>query len=160
MPLTPTQKKKVRESIAVYCAAARNNEPRIHYSQKRPFPFVDLIGYGWHTLDCSGFVVNCFWNAQHDLGIYIADPSGMKFSGWGSTYSMEPWLRDHGKRVTTQPYLPGDIAMYRGHTAICHKRGTASTAEWTSHGSEAGPNTVKLHYRDDVVGVFRHPALM
>lgn len=160
MSLLPTVKKKVRQSIAGWCAAAVSNEQRIHYSQRRPFPFVDLIGYGWHTLDCSGFVVNAFWNASHDLQTYVADPSGMRYSGWGSTFSMEPWLRDHGKRVTTQPYLVGDIAMFDGHTMICTTRGTAATSRWTSHGSEGGPDVRLLGYRGDLRGVWRHPALL
>jgi hypothetical protein len=161
MSLTPTQKKKFRQSISVYCAAAVSNEPRIHYSQRRPFPFVDLIGYGWHTLDCSGFVINCFWNAHHDLEIYVRDPGGMRFSGWGSTYSMEPWLRANGRRVVeANGYLVGDIAMFDGHTMICSKAGSAKASEWTSHGSEGGPDLWKLHYRPDLVGCWRHPALL
>jgi hypothetical protein len=161
MPLTPTQKKKVRTSISVYCAAAVSNEAKIHYSQRRPFPLVDMIGYGWHTLDCSGFVVNCFWNAHHDLKVYISDPSGQKYSGWGNTWSMESWLREHGKRVTEpNGYLVGDIAMYDGHTTICSKAGSAKVSDWTSHGSEGGPDRRKLYYRDDLRGVWRHPALL
>ena len=161
MSLTPTQKQKTRRSVAVYCAAAVANEPRIHYSQHRPFHFVDDIGHGWHTLDCSGFVVNVFWNASHDLKVYLEDPSGMKFSGWGNTWTMETWLHSHGKRVTeTNGYLVGDVVMYIGHTAVCSKAGSATVSEWTSHGSEGGPKVVRLNYRDDVVGVWRHPQLL
>jgi hypothetical protein len=50
--------------------------------------------------------------------------------------------------------------MYDGHTAICSKAGSASVSEWTSHGSEGGPKVVRLHYRDDIAGVWRHPALL
>jgi len=160
MPLTPTQKKKIRDSISGYCAAAVRNEPRIHYSQTRPFPFVDVIGAGWHTLDCSGFVINCFWNAGHDLKVYIADPSGQKNSGYGNTWTMETWLRTNGKRVVeANGYLVGDIAMYDGHTAVCSKAGNATAAEFTSHGSEGGPKIVRLRYRNDLVGCWRHPSL-
>jgi hypothetical protein len=158
--MTPTQKKRARALIASYCAAARKNEERIHYSQRRPFPFVDVIGVGWHTLDCSGFVINCFWNVMHDLSLYVSDPSGQKYSGYGSTYSMEPWLRANGGRVTTQPYLVGDIAMFDGHTMICTRRGSVTTSRWTSHGWEGGPEERALTYRDDLVGVWRHPALL
>lgn len=160
MPLSPTLKGRVRTSIAAYCAAAVANEPRIHYSQARPFAFVDDPGHGWHTLDCSGFVINCFWNAHHDLRVYIDDPSGQRFSGYGNTWTMEAWLRQHGKRVTTQPYLVGDIVLYNGHTAVCSKRGSATTSDWTSHGQEGGPDIVRVGYRRDIVGVWRHPALL
>ncbi len=160
MPMTPTNKKKARDKIVAECKDARANEPKIHYDQRRPFRFADTIGVGWHTFDCSGFVVNVWWNVMDDLKLWVADPSGMKFSGWGNTWTMEAWLRDNGKRVTVQPYLVGDIAMYDGHTVICHKRGSRSTAEWTSHGTERGPVAVKLEYRSDLVGVWRHPALL
>lgn len=160
MPLSPTQKLKARRSITAYCLAARNNEDAIHYSQRRPFHFVDQIGTGYHVLDCSGFVVNCLWNAHHDLAYYIPDPSGQKYSGWGNTWTMESWLRAHGKRVTTQPYLPGDIAMFDGHTMICHKKGSVATSDWTSHGWEGGPELRKLDYRADLVGVWRHPSFL
>lgn len=158
--VTPTQKKRVRESIAAYCAAAVRNEPRIHYSQARPFRFVDVIGVGWHTLDCSGFVICCYWNASHDVGVYLPDPSGQKFSGYGNTWTLEAWLREHGKRVTSQPHLVGDVALYDGHTTICSKRGTRVTARFTSHGSEGGPDVRTLDYRSDLRGVWRHPALL
>jgi hypothetical protein len=163
--MTPAQKKKTRNSISSNCAYAVANEPRIHYSQQRPFPLIDQIGVGWHTLDCSGWVINNFWNASHDLKLYIADPSGMKFSGWGNTWTIESWLREHGKRVVeANGYLVGDIVRWgqgeHSHTAICSKSGSARTADWTSHGREGGPNYVKLGYRSDLVGVWRHPALL
>ncbi len=160
MPLDPTPKKKARENIASTCRNAVANEPRIHYSQKRPFQFVDHIETGWHTLDCSGFVINCFWNAMHDLALYISDPSGQWYSGYGNTWTMQTWLSKFGKKVATQGFLVGDIALYDGHTTICSKSGDAKTSVWTSHGSEGGPVTRTLHYRPDFVGVWRHPALL
>jgi hypothetical protein len=160
MALTPTQKKKIRLSISNYCAAAVGNEPRIHYSQARPFRFYDSIGVGNVVLDCSGFVINCFWNAGHDLKVYLADPGGQKYSGWGYTGSMETWLRAHGKRVVeANGYLVGDIAMYDGHTTVCSKAGSKTTSRWTSHGFEGGPIVVALHYRSDLRGCWRHPGL-
>ncbi len=161
MSLNPTQKKKARENIAATCKNAVANEPRIHYSQLRPFSFIDHIETGWHTLDCSGFVINCFWNAMHDLHLYIADLSGQKYSGYGNTWTMQSWLSTNGKNVTKQPqYWVGDIAMYDGHTTVCSTAGTALSSSWTSHGSEGGPVLRALHYRPDLVGVYRHPALL
>ncbi len=166
MPITPTQKKKVRTSISVYCGAAVLNEPRIHYSQQRPFGYVDHIGEGFHTLDCSGFVGNCFWNAMHDTGIYLHDPCDYRYTGYGNTWSIEAYLRAHGKKVATndQLILVGDVARWgqgnHSHTAICSTKGTALSAWFTSHGREAGPMKERLHYRDDLVGVWRHPALL
>lgn len=164
MSLTPTQKKKVRTSISVYCGAAVQNEPRIHYSQQRPFPYIDHIGEGFHTLDCSGFVGNCFWNAMHDTAIYLHDVCDYRYTGIGNTSSIESYLRAHGKRISGQPILVGDVVRWgqglHAHTAICSTKGTESTAWFTSHGREGGPVKVRLHYRDDLVGVWRHPALL
>lgn len=164
MALNPTQKKKVRSSITVYCDGARANEPNIHYSQQRPFHYYDTLRFGFVVLDCSGFVGNCFWNAMHDTGIYLHDVCDYRYTGYGNTWSIEAYLRAHGKRVTTQGFLVGDVARWgqgnHAHTAICSKAGTSKTSQWTSHGREAGPNLVTLHYRDDLVGVWRHPALL
>ncbi len=165
MALTPTQKKKVRESITGYCKQAVANEPRIHYSQQRPFHYYDNIGSSWVVLDCSGFVDNCFWNAMHDLKVFIHDPMDERYTGIGNTTYLETYLRANGKRVyETNGYLIGDVPRWgqgnHAHTAICSKAGSAKTAQWTSHGREAGPNLVNLNYRDDLVGVWRHPALL
>ena len=158
--MNPTQKKRFRASIAAYCRAAVDNEPRIHYSQARPFPFVDDIGHGWHTLDCSGFVINCYWNAQHDLQLYVADPSGQKYSGYGNTWTLETWLHEHGKRLSGQPYLVGDIALFDGHTMICASRSSSdASSSWVSHGTEGGPSWRSLDYRPGG-RVYRHPALL
>ncbi len=157
---TPTEKLHLRSSIAGNCAKATANEPHVHYSQQRPFRFYDNIGVGQVVLDCSGFVINCFWNAMHDLKVYVADPSGQKYSGYGNTWTMETWLKEHGKNVTAQPtFWVGDVAMFDGHTMICSKDGTASTSVWTSHGQESGPEPRKLNYRPGA-RVYRHPALL
>lgn len=162
-PLSPTDKKKIRDTIPPYCAKAVANEWRVHYSWARRFYYYSNLGSSYAVLDCSGLVGNVFWNAMHDTGIYLHDPLDGKYQGVGNTASMENWLRANGKRVTTQGYLVGDIARWgtgnASHTAVCSKRGTAKTAEWTSHGREAGPVVVNLNYRTDLVGVWRHPAL-
>lgn len=165
MPLTLTQKKKVRTSFKAYCQAAVANEPRIHYSQQRPFRFHDNPWSSRIVLDCSGFVCNVFWNAMNDLGIYLHDPLDERYTGWGNTGTMEAFLRRHGKSVTdVNGFLVGDIARWgvgnHAHAAICSKAGSVTTARFTSHGREAGPNDVALRYRSDLVGVWRHPALI
>lgn len=162
---TPTQKKKVRDNMSGYCKLAVGNEHNIHYSQQRPFRYYDNIGVGFVSLDCSGFVGNCFWNAMHDTNVFLHDPLDFRYTGYGWTGSLEAYLRAHGKRVSEKNgYLVGDVARWgqgnHAHTAICSKAGTAKTAQWTSHGREAGPNLVSLHYRSDLVGVWRHPALL
>lgn len=165
MSLTPTKKKNVRASITAYCRQAVSNEPRIHYARTRRFPYYDKIGQGAVTLDCSGFVGNVFWNAMHDVGVYIHDPLNERYTGEGYTGTLETYLRSKGKPVyEANGYLVGDIVRWgngeHAHTAVCSKAGSAASAEWTSHGKEAGPVVVKLGYRDDLIGVWRIPELL
>ncbi len=162
---TPTEKKKIRATIPPYCARAVSNEVRIHYSQTRPFRYYNDLGQGSATLDCSGFVGNVFWNAMHDTGIFIHDPLDERYTGEGYTGTLEAYLRAHGKRVVeANGFLVGDIARWgqghHAHTALCSRAGSGSASQWTSHGREGGPNVIGLHYRDDLVGVWRHPALL
>ena len=164
--MTPTQKQKFRAKLAEWCAAARANEPRVHYSQQRPFRFYGLhaIGHDFCVLDCSGFVGSAFHYASIET-TFARDPLDEHYSGYGNTGTAETYLRAHGKKVTeANGYLVGDIARWgignHAHMAVCSKAGTAKLAEWTSHGSEAGPWVVRLGYRSDLVGVWRHPGLL
>lgn len=165
MPLSPTQKKKVRAAMAGYCRRAEANERAWHYSQQRPFHYIDNPAVPWVVADCSGYVSIVFHDAMHDTGVFLADPLGYRYAGVGNTWSEEAWLRSYGKRVPEGHKLfVGDIVRWgtghHSHTGICSKEGTANTARFSSHGREAGPESVSLHYRDDLVGVWRHPALV
>ncbi len=165
MSLSPTNKKKVRDTIPIYCEASFENAWNISYSQQRPFHYYNHMGAGHIVLDCSGYVGNVFWNAMHDTGIYLHDPLNYRYTGYGWTGSEEAWLREAGKRVTeANGFLIGDIARWgegnHSHTGVCYKAGSGSTSRWASHGSEAGPLSVQLHYRPDLVGVWRTPALL
>ncbi len=162
---TPTQKDRWRKNMSAYCKAAVANERNIHSSQQRPFHYYNNLGVGFVILDCSGFVGNVFWNAMHDTGVYLHDPLDYRYTGYGWTGSLEHYLRATGKHVSeVNGYLVGDVARWgegnHAHTAVCSKAGSAAAAQWTSHGREAGPDIVRLHYRNDLVGVWRHPALL
>ncbi len=162
---TPTQKQRWRAAAVAECKAAVSNEPNIHYSQQRPFRYYSHIGTGFVVLDCSGFVGNVFWAMMHTTGVFLHDVCDFRYTGIGNTSSIESYLRRNGKFVSEKNgYLVADVARWgegnHAHTAICSKAGTAKTAQWTSHGREAGPNLVNLHYRPDLVGVWRHPALL
>ncbi len=165
MSLSPTQKSKVRKSIVAWGYALIKNADRVHYTQARRFFYYDNPSSGNIELDCSGTVGNEFWNAMHDTGIYLADPLGFRYTGFGNTTSMEAWLRQYGKPVTeVNGYLVGDITRYgqgdHAHTTVCIKAGSAKTSRWLSNGSEGGPYEVTLGYRGDLVGVWRHPFLL
>jgi hypothetical protein len=46
------------------------------------------------------------------------------------------------------------------HMTVCRKAGTGASAIFSSFGQQAGPLPTALHYRNDLVGVYRHPALL
>lgn len=161
---TPTQKKKVRDHQTSYCLRAEANERAWHYSQARPFYYINNPSIDWVQADCSGYVSIVYHDAMHDLGIFLTDPLGYRYRGIGNTSSLEAWLREHGTRVPrTNKLLVGDIARWgqgeHAHTAIVRTPGNWSTAILSSHGREAGPMGVNIDYRDDLVGVWRHPFL-
>lgn len=163
--MTPTEKERFRAAVTAYCAEARVNEVSVSYSQQRPFPYYPHIGVGVSTLDCSGFVGNVFAAAMHRAGVWISDPLSEHYTGFGYTGTLETFLRREGKVVTeVNGYLVGDITRYgwgnQAHTTVCSKSGSARDSRWTSHGSEAGPIQVRLSYRPDLVGVWRHPGLL
>lgn len=163
--LTPTQKLKVRNNMSTFCLAAEKNEVNWHYDQDRRFYYVDNPGHTKTTKDCSGYVGNVYWNAMHDTGIFLADPLDYRYTGIGNTWSAEAFLREHGKRVTeVNGFLIGDIVRWgtgrHSHMAVCRKAGSARIAIFSSFGWEGGPLPEKLNYRNDLIGVWRHPALV
>jgi len=163
--LTPTQKLNIRKEITAWGLALIANADHVHYTQARPFSYYDNPSARNIELDCSGTVGNVFWNAMHDTGIFIADPLGYRYTGYGNTTSMEAWLRKYGKPVTeVNGYLVGDITRYgqgeRAHTTVCIKAGSAKASQWLSNGSEGGPYNLSLGYRNDLIGCWRHPALI
>lgn len=94
----------------------------------------------------------------------VRDPLNQHYSGWGYTGTSIDYLDAHP--IGNDRYFVGDLAFYgtshsnTTHMTVCRKGGTRETALWSSHGTEAGPYAVKLHYRGDLVGVYRHPALL
>ena len=117
------------------------------------------------TADCSGFATGAFYWA--DLyGPKVADPNGPLFdySGFGFTGTL--LANNLTRRVPSHhKYFIGDMALYgpsfseTHHVVICRKGGKREDAIWTSHGSEAGPYPVRLHYRSDLLCVVRGEAL-
>lgn len=158
---TPAGKKAARAAAVTYTVQAQGYELHWHYSQQRPYMIVPdpkayrIVG------DCSAYVANVFRHAMRHAGVPLSDPLGYHYDGWGNTWTEETWLRAHGKRVTeANGFLVLDIAVYRGHTTVCRENGSASVSRWSSFGGETGPKEVALHYRDDLIGVWRHPGML
>ncbi len=158
---TPAQKKAARVGCTTYTGTAQGREFHWHYSQQRPYMIVPDPAADRIVGDCSAYVANVFRHMMRHAGVPLADPLGYHYDGWGNTWTEETWLRAHGKRVNeANGYLVGDIAVYRGHTTVCRGPGSASRSRWSSFGSETGPKEEPLHYRDDLIGVWRHPGLL
>lgn len=162
MALTPTAKKEFRREVISYCKLAEQYEQRWHYSQRRPYTGLGDAPQTHHVNDCSSYVALVFyWSGRHSMHT-VRDPLNQHYSGWGYTGTSIDYLEEYPAGGS---YRVGDIAFYgpsrsnTTHMTVCRKGGTGDTAVWSSHGQEAGPQAVKLRYRSDLVGVYRHPAL-
>ena len=163
MALPPDAKKAFRTELAEYCRLAERHEARWHYSQRRPYTGLGDAPQTYHVNDCSGYVALVFHWAGRHTGHSVHDPLDENYSGWGYTGSSYPYLNDH--RAPADKYRIGDVAFYGSssnttHMTVCRKAGTGETSLWSSFGQEAGPMAVKLRYRRDLVGAYRHPALL
>ena len=145
----------IRGAIAEFCMKAEANEPRWHYSQNRPVRLGVNPSASSVTSDCSGIIIQAYDFAKRKTGLDVPDPAKQRWSGYGNTDLFE----DDHPRVTDGDYQVGDLAHYHGHVTICRKAGDATTALWTSHGQESGPESHSLHYRSDFRFVVRPPVL-
>lgn len=146
---------KIRKLITEFCQKAEANEDNWHYSQNRPIDIsVDPSASSVNS-DCSGLVIQAYNYAKRKSGLAVPDPAKQGWSGFGNTDLYE----DDHPTVSNGSYLVGDLAHYKGHVCICRKAGNSSSAIWTSHGQEAGPDPVNLYYRTDFRKVVRPPLL-
>jgi len=165
MSLSPNDKKEFRSELAAYCRLAEANEARWHYSQHRPFGgYAPVAPQSYHWADCSAYAGSLVWYwAMKHTGVFVSDGLGCKYSGYGNTSTALAFFKDH--HAPQDKFRVGDVAIYgtasdTEHMTVCRKAGTASTAVFSSFGQEAGPLATELHYRGDLVGVYRHPALL
>jgi hypothetical protein len=142
-----------REALVKFCLAAERNENNWHYRQVRPIDVSVEPNASYVVSDCSGFVIQAaYWARQKSGLLSVPDPGGYNWTGYGNTDSEDGWPQ------VTAPFKVYDLAHYNGHVTICRRPGDASTAVFTSHGTEAGPIPTSLHYRSDLRFVCR-PAL-
>jgi hypothetical protein len=145
----------IRKFIAEFCVRAEANEDRWHYSQARPVDVSVDPRASYVRSDCSGYVIQAYYYARTKTGFAVPDPSKQNWTGYGNT----DYYEDDHPPVTNGRYLVGDLAHYHGHVSICRRAGSATTAVFSSHGSEAGPVPTSLHYRGDLRKVVR-PSLL
>ena len=144
----------VRLAIVEFCLKAEANEDAWHYRMARPLDVSVDPSASYIVSDCSMYVIQAYNYARRKTSVDLADPSKMNWSGYGNTDMYED---DHPR--VGEPYRPGDLAHYEGHVALCRRGGTARTAVFSSHGQEAGPMPVSLHYRSDLRFVCRPPLI-
>lgn len=176
MPLTPTQKLRVRKAMSDYCLLAERNRLKWTYVQQRPFHGFGVPADQPHVADCSAYVSLVFNWAMHACGVYLADPLGQHYNGTGYTGTELAFFQAYGKQVNvaSQLVLVGDCAIFgiaanTVHTAICRTKGSwkAATLSSNGHGStifaQDAPEPVTLANAaaaQHLVGVYRHPALL
>jgi len=146
---------KVRAAVVAFCLQAEAHEQMWHYTQQRPYTGLGVAPELTHYGDCSSYVILSYYWARKLTGLRVPDPSGYAYAGWGNTWDN----LDGHPRVTSGSYSVCDLAHYDGHVTICTRPGDSSSSDWSSFGSEGGPDKRKLHYRGDFIKVVRPPLL-
>lgn len=162
MSLDPTQKEAARFLIRRYLERCEESKALIHYSQVRPMTHLGKMPESGFTADCSGLATSCFKHADIFTAFKVNDPNGDIFNYNGFGYTGTLLANNRKRRIPLdRKFFVGDLALYgtglsdTRHVCICRKNGDAKTSIWTSHGSEAGPYSVYLHYRRDLLCVVR-----
>lgn len=160
MALSPTQKEAARFIMRRYMERAEINRARIFYSQYRPMNHLGKSPDSTFTTDCSGYTTGVYYWADKLCNFKLNDPNGMYYGGYGFTGTLLAHNRSRRVPIDRQFFI-GDMALYgpslsnTTHVIICRKNGEAWQAIWSNHGSAAGPYSVKLNYRGDLLCVVR-----
>lgn len=131
---------KVQRALSEFGYQVIRYEARIGYDQDRPGDVTVVPGEVYES-DCSLTVIQAFNYAARKTGIKVPDPSKQNYTGYGNTDQYE----DDWPKVGS-PFRVGDLAHFHSerHVMYCIKAGTIDTAEWCSHGREAGPELIRL----------------
>lgn len=146
----------VKDALEDYCRRSIANEPKIHYEQYRPMRSLGVKPESGFSSDCSEHSTAAYYWARKVTGVQVPDPNHNGYNGAGYTGTLV-----NNPRVTDGEYKRGDLAIYGSssgsteHVCTCYVAGSASSSVWCSHGSEAAPYAVKLHYRGDLYCVVR-----
>lgn len=149
----------VEHAITDYLVRSIKSEPRWHYSQVRPMENLGVPPENEQRADCSTSSTDAYYWARKQTGVAVPDPNHNGYNGAGYTGTLV------NNPKCSSPYKIGDLGIYGSstgnttHVVTCHLAGSSSSAEWTSHGSEAAPYAVELHYRGDLLCVVR-PGIM
>jgi len=154
------QKQAVRNAMADYCRRSISSEPGIHYQQYRPMRALGVKPESGFSADCSEHSTCAYYWSRKATGIAVPDPNpGNGYNGYGYTGTLVNNPECHPN------FLVGDLAIYGSslgnteHVCTCYQGGDVNSSRWCSHGSEAAPYSVSLHYRSDLLKVVRPPLL-
>lgn len=158
MSVSGLSKAHVKKAVNLTLEAAvlgLHRAPEIHYTQSDlrwqgiDRHYVAAKGEYPRFADCSSFVTWCLWN-----GLFVPFGHSDTVNGehWRAGYTGT--LLEHGVRVDS--LIPGDLVIYGSgwpgeHTAVYTGGGLV-----VSHGSEAGPFLLPVHYRSDVLEFRRY----
>lgn len=155
-PVTPLH--RIHEAIRDYWEGVIAYRSMWHYLQYRPFQTLGRKPSSGGRSDCSeGTTDACYW-VRLATGIYVPDPNGRGYDGWGNSDTQ--WATNHSRQVRNGAFEIGDIGVYgpqwkTKHVVQCIEAGSSRTSIWGSNGSESGPNETRLYYRGDLLGVVR-----
>jgi hypothetical protein len=162
--MTPDQRKQARYVIRRYLERAEANQPDIHYSMARPLTSLGDPPSSEFWSDCSGLAISAFYWSDLWCAFKVKDPGGYGYTGIGNTTTILATNRTRRVPLDRRFFI-GDLALYgpslsnTKHVTICRRGGEELDSVWTSHGSERGPYSTRLHYRDDLLVVVRSEAL-
>lgn len=154
-PVTPLT--KVHEAITDYWHGLISYGTIWHYLQRRPFTTLGVKPYRGGRSDCSEATTDAMFYARMVTGVFVPDPNGRGYDGWGNT---DTQYAENRARTVHGAYAVGDLGIYgpaskTRHVVQCIKAGDAASSEWGSNGSESGPFAVRLGYRSDLLAVVR-----
>lgn len=118
----------------------------IHYTQdaRRMTDFLPPPNVPNYT-DCSAYVTWAYKSGG------APDPNGFHYNGYGFTGSQLA----NGERVSLAALHLADLVFY-GEPVVGHVAVYVGSGKVVSHGSEAGPLLLDLHYRGDVNSARRY----
>lgn len=158
MSVSGLSKAHVKKAVNLTLEAAvlgLHHAPEIHYTQSDlrwqgiDRRYVAAKGEYPRFADCSSFATWCLWNG---LFVPFGHSDAVNGEHWRAGYTGT--LLEHGVRVDS--LIPGDLVIYGSgwpgeHTAVYTGGGLV-----VSHGSEAGPFLLPVHYRSDVLEFRRY----
>lgn len=148
----------VREAVQRFQQAAvlaLHHAPQIHYTQGAArWQGIDEHKVAIHNQfptegDCSSIDSWAYWNA---LYIPFKHTDTVNGEDWEAGYSGT--LLEHGRAVSSP--LPGDSVIYGTEWPGEHVALYTGGGLVVSHGSEAGPLLLPVHYRPDVLSYRRY----